>query len=89
MLNSREKRDVLIEAWVASQEGGEYFIEDDPDPNIFHGRRDCPRLGDPVLSLKVKDGILQDEKGFYYRDLLPCQMCIREISKNTELGGKP
>lgn len=76
---NNERREMHVAAMVASMEGKEVFLEQGPDPDLFHIREDCPRLqsqkGKHIA--KVIEGRITDQKGFFYRDTIPCERCVK------------
>jgi hypothetical protein len=86
-MHDRLSKSDLVEAWIASLEGQHLYVDSDPDTPM-HIRKDCPRLGLPVTVLTVQGGLLVDEHGFYYRHWIPCDMCVREICRDSELEDK-
>ena len=87
-MSKRLSNQDLMEAWLAVQEGDEFFLDDEVDGSL-HVRRDCPRLGEPVTIVTVRNGLLVDKRGFFFRHLCPCDMCIKAICLSTELECKP
>jgi hypothetical protein len=80
-LDRRLSKSDLVEAWIATMEGETLWLDTDPDTPV-HVRRDCPRLGSPMIALTVREGLLVDANGFFYRHWIPCDMCIREICRS-------
>ena len=81
-MDKRLSRGDLVEAWLAAQEGAIFYLDTDPDTPV-HVRRDCPRLGSPVIILTVKDGLLVDGQGFFFRGNVICNCCVKDICKSS------
>jgi hypothetical protein len=84
-MNRYLSRSTLIAAWISTLEGDRLYVGPDPDSPV-HTRCECPFLGKDVKELVVQDGRLIDDQGFYYREVLVCSACVKEISRSPESG---
>lgn len=79
----REARAAIQAGWVAAAEGLEVYLSEEADPELFHLRKDCPKVGGNPVVAHILDGIITDERKFFYRDVVPCDRCIKNMTLDT------
>jgi len=81
--NKRENRAAVQAGWIAAAEGLEVFLAEEADPELFHLRLDCPKLGTTPVTAHIVEGIITDAKKFFYRDVVPCDRCFKTMTTKT------
>jgi hypothetical protein len=81
--NKREGRAAVQAGWIAAAEGMEVYLSEEADPELFHLRKDCPKVGATPIAAHIENGIITDAKKFFYRDVVPCDRCFKTMTTKT------
>jgi hypothetical protein len=81
MQEKRDARAAIVAGWIATMEGQVVYLSEEAEPDLFHTRKDCPKVGSSPSTATIANGIITTPNGFYFRDVVPCSRCILSLNK--------